>query len=125
MPLDRTTVRRHLNENRFEDLFIEELGWDEATTPPLDITIDDVTYLLRPIAQKRGVIALALHQSPLPAYALRRKIETQVAKRYREHIIIYVDEAGGEQVWQWVRLCRASPCKAGSTPTARGKQARP
>lgn len=46
---------------------------------PLDVQVDGQTYLLRPIAQKRGLIALALRSQALPPYVRRRKIETQVA----------------------------------------------
>jgi len=121
MPLNRTTVRCYLDEGRFEDLFIEALGWDEATTPPLDISIDNVTYLLHPIAQKRGLIALELRQPAIPPYALRRKIETQVARRYLEHIIVYVDAAGERQVWQWVRREQGRPLQSREHVYQRGQ----
>ncbi len=131
MPLNRATVARYLRERRFTDLFIEELGWDEARTPPLDVQVDGQTYLLRPIAQKRGLIALVaspelptfrtVGNSGLPPYALRRKIETQVARRYREHIIIFGDEAGEVQVWQWVRREQGQPLQSREHTLYRGQ----
>ena len=38
-----------------------------------------------------------------PKYAVRRKIDTQVSKTAREHIIIFHDLAPTVQVWQWVK----------------------
>jgi hypothetical protein len=38
-----------------------------------------------------------------PDYATRRKVERQVAKFVREHLIIYIDKAGAVQTWQWVK----------------------
>lgn len=129
MPLNRATIARYLRERRFTDLFIEELGWDEARTPPLDVQVDNQTYLLRPIAQKRGLIALAglptfqklATLSTLPPYALRRKIETQVARRYREHIIVFEDDAGEAQVWQWVRREPGQPLQSREHAFYRGQ----
>ncbi len=131
MPLNRTAVARYLRERRFTDLFIEELGWDEARTPPLEVQVDGQTYRLHPIAQKRGLIALAaspelpisrkVGNSGLPPYALRRKIETQVARRYREHIIVFSDEAGEAQVWQWVRREQGQPLQSREHTFHRGQ----
>ena len=136
MPLNRPAVARYLRERRFTDLFIEELGWDEARTPPLDVQVDGQTYLLRPIAQKRGLIALAVGPglraelptfgklatlSTLPPYALRRKIETQVARRYREHLIVFGDDAGEAQVWQWVRRESGQPLQSREHAFYRGQ----
>ncbi|MGC2743659.1 MAG: DNA methyltransferase, partial [Candidatus Angelobacter sp.] len=38
-----------------------------------------------------------------PKYSTRRKIDTQVSKTAREHIIIFHDLAKTVQVWQWVK----------------------
>ncbi|MCW5856911.1 MAG: hypothetical protein KIS63_01385 [Caldilineales bacterium] len=126
MPFNRATVARYLRERRFTDLFIEELGWDEARTPPLDVQVDGQTYLLRPIAQKRGLIALVElptfgKLATLPPYALRRKIETQVARRYREHLIVFGDDAGEAQVWQWVRRESGQPLQSREHAFYRGQ----
>lgn len=38
----------------------------------------------------------------LPSYAQRQKIERQVTKQVREHLVIYTNAARTAQVWQWV-----------------------
>ena len=40
---------------------------------------------------------------------MRRKIETQVTKRAFEHLIIFVDAARTQQVWQWVKRQAGKP----------------
>ena len=44
-----------------------------------------------------------------PKYAIRRKIDTQVSKTAREHIIIFHDHAKTVQVWQWVKREAGKP----------------
>ena len=58
----------------------------------------------------------------IPAYPVRRKIEAQVVKRAFEHLIIFVDAARTQQIWQWVKrqagkpaACREHRFHAGQT----------
>ncbi len=44
-----------------------------------------------------------------PKYATRRKIDTQVSKTAREHIIIFHDRAKTVQIWQWVKREAGKP----------------
>ena len=103
MPLDAERARRALAEFHLEPLFVEELGWDRYPSH-LDVHLDGETYLLRGVAEKRGMAAL-VHESgdDVPDYATRRKIERQAAKSVHEHLIVYTDADRTTQVWQWVR----------------------
>jgi methylase of polypeptide subunit release factors len=109
--LDSNRLRRCVKDFDFENLFIEELGWDHHTQS-LDVTIDDQTFMLSAVAQKRGVIAFACVCN-IPVYAIRRKIEQQVTKSVREHIIIFIDRAKTIQIWQWVKreLGKPTACR--------------
>ena len=73
--------------------------------------------LLRGVSEKRGLGAFVF-TSPgdhhFPDYALRRKIERQVAKSVHEHLIIYIDTMQTTQVWQWVKREPGNPLPAGS-----------
>ncbi|MCL4834555.1 MAG: hypothetical protein KJZ86_19095, partial [Caldilineaceae bacterium] len=102
-------VRRHLQNRTFSQLFIEELGWDNLRER-LPVDVDGTRYLLEPVAHKRGVVAF-VHRAggELPDNRVRRKIETQVARSHREHVIIYTDGPGSQQVWQWVRREAGKP----------------
>ena len=102
--MDLASARCWLKAFDFETLFIEALGWDHAPSTPVQVTVNGENFSLRPVAEKRDVIALWLPGGDaLPTYALRRKIEQQVAAIYREHIIIYTDAHQTRQLWQWVR----------------------
>jgi hypothetical protein len=102
MALNLRETRSFLQQADLTKLFVEQLGWDYYDTP-LQLQVEGQSYDLQPVAHKRGFVVLR-YQSPggLPDYATRRKLERLVAKSHREHLVIYVDAAGREQVWQWV-----------------------
>ncbi len=113
MSSDLTRLRQRLKEGDFRALFIEELGWDRHDAR-LTVHVDGQSWTLQACAQKHGMVAY-LCPAPdgvrIPDYAVRRKIEHQVAKSVHEHLIVFTDSAKTTQVWQWVR------CESGK-PTA-------
>ena len=78
-----------------------------------------------PFAEKAGFAVYECDSSVdnnIPQYPIRRKIESEVAKRTFEHLIIFTDPGRKAQVWQWVRretgkpaACREYPFPAGQT----------
>ena len=65
-----------------------------------------VHYRLDAIAHKRGMVAyqqVASSDVELPDYPTRQKIEKQVTKAVREHIIVYTPHDHSTQRWQWVK----------------------
>ena len=106
-------TRQYLKESEFESLFTQELGWDHHTQI-LPITVDETEYILTAIAQKRGMVvfecaATGVSDESIPDYAIRRKIQKQVAKSVHEHFIIYTDAEKTTQVWQWVKREQGKP----------------
>ena len=115
MPLNESRVRQFLKEFKFSDLFIQELGWDRHSAS-LKIQLDGKTFTLEPAAEKRGFAVFTcapLSNGQIPPYPVRRKIDAQVTKDAREHLIIFVDEGKTTQVWQWVKreLGKPSACR--------------
>jgi hypothetical protein len=105
MPMNATRARQLLKEFNFRRLFVEELGWDKHQAS-LEVMLSDQARTLVAIAHKRGMVAYHCPTpagEPMPEYALRRKVEQQVAKNTHEHFIIFTDEARATQIWQWVR----------------------
>jgi hypothetical protein len=103
--LNTSAVRRYLKEGNFRDLFIEELGWDRHSAR-LVVPVDGKEWTLHATAQKRGLVVYLCPTSAgerLPEYPIRRKIEQQVAKSVREHIIVFTDAGPTTQIWQWVK----------------------
>src|SRR5665213_3270170 len=115
MPMNTGRARQLLKDFDFGRLYIEELGWDRHQAN-LNVTVGVQTFNLTAIAHKRGMVAYHCEVSAgeqIPEYALRRKIEHQVAKSAHEHFIIFTDEAKTTQVWQWVRreLGKPTACR--------------
>ena len=113
-----TRIRQHIQDFRFEDLFIEELGWDQYRYQ-LEVVVNGDYVTLNAFAEKRGMVAFTVAE--IPEYKLRRKIEQQVAKAHRENIIIYVDPDQTQQVWQWVRRETGKPLANRERPFTRGQ----
>jgi len=97
--LTHHTSRERIRDFQFRPMF-NELGWDHFPDE-LAVPVDGTTYRLRGVAHKRGLVVYLLETAELPDGPLRNKIETQVARSRREHILIFADEAHTRQVWLW------------------------
>jgi hypothetical protein len=105
MPLNSTRCRQLLKDFNLRSLFINELGWD-THKGALAIQLDGKSLTLQAVAQKRGMVALHCPTPAgerLPEYAMRRKIEQQVARAAHEHLVVFSDAAQTTQIWQWVK----------------------
>ena len=112
MPVSIEELRPHLQAFDFPRLFVEGLGWDHYQAEPLALPVDGHEYVLKPVAEKADFAVFECGPRPdgvIPEYPVRRKIETQVAKRAFEHLIIFVDAARTQQVWQWVKRQAGKP----------------
>jgi RNA polymerase sigma factor (sigma-70 family) len=95
-------ILRCITEHNFRQLFSEELGWEYAHGL-VQIPLNGTVFHFERIAQKRGIQALhcCLPRSHIQNRPLLRMMERHVAKHAHEHILVYTDEAGRRQVWQW------------------------
>ena len=112
MPVSIEELRPHLQAFDFPRLFVEGLGWDHYVTEPFVVRVNERDYTLHPIAEKAGFAVYECDSSVdnnVPQYPVRRKIESEVAKRTFEHLIIFTDPGRKAQVWQWVRRESGKP----------------
>ena len=112
MPVSIEELRPHLQAFDFPRLFVEGLGWNHYQAEPSALPVDGHGYSLKPVAEKANFAVFECGPGPdgmIPEYRVRRKIETQVAKRAFEHLIIFVDAARAQQVWQWVKRQAGKP----------------
>ena len=112
MPIQIDEIRPYLHSFDFTGLFVEGLGWNNYSTGPLNIAVKDRTYTLRPIAEKANFVVFECDSSAddnVPEYPVRRKIESEVAKRAYEHLIIYIEPERRGQIWQWVKRQSGKP----------------
>ncbi len=104
--LHREQILDYLRAANFSTLFTQALGW-EHYTQTLNISVDTTEWHLSAVAEKRGMLVFECHATDtagqLPSYAMRRKIQQQVARSAHEHIIIYTDAERTTHLWQWVR----------------------
>ena len=112
MAIDEARARKFLRDFNFAGLFVEQLGWDKHRAT-LSIPIDNRTFELSAVAEKRGMAAFVCEcDGALPDYNVRRKIERQVAKSAHEHFIIFSDAGKTRQIWQWVKREPGKPAAA-------------
>jgi hypothetical protein len=108
-------LQKRLQNFDFKGLFTQELMWNHFQTRNLEIRVDGLTYTLTPVAQRGMAVyeCVPPTDADFPKYAIRRKIDTQVSKTAREHIIIFHDHAKTVQIWQWVKreAGKASACR--------------
>ena len=103
--LDRVRVKTHLENFDLQSLFIEELGWDQGGNNA-EVQVSNNTYVLEAVAQKRGMVVyqhVADSESAFPDYLTRQKIERNVARSVREHLVVYAPRNKSTHYWQWVK----------------------
>ena len=112
MPVSIEELRPYLQAFDFPRLFVEGMGWNHYVTEPFVVRVSDRDYTLNPIAEKAGFAVYECDSSidkNVPQYPVRRKIESEVAKRTFEHLIIFTDPGRKAQVWQWLRRESGKP----------------
>ena len=98
MPNTRDERRlAYLDSQDFTGLFIEELGWDRAAAKPQEISVDDRTFTLKPVAEYRGVRIWECDQ--VPDSRTQRAIDMQLKKNSAERLVIFHDYI--HQEWKW------------------------
>src|SRR5260370_14088570 len=103
---NRQRIQQHLRGFNFKTLFVEELGWDILSEHALAIPVEGVTYVLRPLVEKRGVKVFVCDpdaEGRIPTDGSLRRIEREVTRHACKPIVIYADAARGNQTWQWVK----------------------
>jgi len=116
MALTKQQFSGYIKLFNFRELF-NEMGWNnDKTVQP--ITVDDITYSLKAVAEKSGFKILLCHSTNdglIPEYNTRKKIETKVTKLFQEHLIIFIDSGKREQIWQFVVRQSGKPTKVTET----------
>ena len=112
MPVSIEELRPYLQAFDFPRLFVEGLGWNHYQAERLAVRVNERDFTLKPVAEKAGFAVYECDagiDNDIPQYPIRRKIETEVAKRAFEHLIIFTDPGRRAQVWQWVRRETGKP----------------
>jgi len=106
-----TSTLALVDSGEFDRLFIQHLGWNSPTQPPL--TVADPfgnTHTVTQVANFRG---MGVWTCPaIPDLTAQRHIDAAVAAKTLERLIIYTD--GTQQEWRWPR---SSSRKRSGPPT--------
>lgn len=102
--LSGAALKRRLQARQFKELFVEELGWDRlASVSQERLVVDGAEVRLEGMVQKRAVPVYLHRGSALPDRHRRQRIERELSRRQLEHLVVFLDETSGAQVWQWVK----------------------
>lgn len=88
---------RYLDDGKFTDLFVEELGWELPRAKSQTVVLDDISYTLNPIAEYRGVRVWECPE--VPDKRTQRGIDAEMKKNSAERLVIFRDSA--HQEWKW------------------------
>nr|MDD4324322.1 hypothetical protein [Eubacteriales bacterium] len=112
MQLNPDRVKKYLDAFVFEELFIEEVGWNYSDEEDICLNIKGDSYQLHPVADGQGLVVYRCSPNSagaIPQRSIRREIEKQLTRQKMEHLIIFCDEAETEQIWQRVRRETGKP----------------
>ncbi|MBS1717647.1 MAG: ATP-binding protein [Armatimonadetes bacterium] len=104
--LNVNRVRDLLQEFAFQDLFVEELGWNNPGTRRAEsLTVGDENFTYRGVAILGGIEAFEVKGASgvIPSRATQLAISKEIAKVRFEHVLIFVDEKRTQSVWFWVK----------------------
>lgn len=115
--MKKSQFRNYIENFEFRELFID-LGWNYSGGEPHPVRTGEQLFFITPKAEKEGFQILLCspdEEGKIPDYATRKKLETQVTKLYREHLIIFTDERETEQLWQWMIRKPNQPARLSDT----------
>jgi hypothetical protein len=93
-------VLNFVNDEKFPELFITELGWSMPkgmASVNVSSEQDGETYALVPVANYQGLTAWVCRT--LPKRAVRTEISKILSTRFADFVLIFTD--GENQVWGW------------------------
>ncbi|MGB6299551.1 MAG: DNA methyltransferase [Rivularia sp. (in: cyanobacteria)] len=112
MTLNFQRTRDLLYEFKFEDLFIEQLGWDKpAQVKPFELKIENVetryiaSFHITSIAECSGVAVFEVTAADgvIPDAKTRAAIHKEISSKVAENLLIFVDKKRTRSLWYWVK----------------------
>ncbi len=113
MSADLNAIRNYLKKFDFSGLFTQELGWDNFRRQET-LAIGETGYHLQGVAEKHGVQIYHCLPGPdgkIPSSDVRAKLERELTKIAREHLVIFSDAAQTEQLWLYTRRDPGRPAR--------------
>jgi hypothetical protein len=106
MTVNIEQVRTYLQTFDFKRLFVEELGWSSPVAKqPESLDYEGVSFEARHLAELSGVVVLEVSAADgvMPVSKARAALHKEIAKRYHENLLVFVDAARAQSLWYWVK----------------------
>jgi hypothetical protein len=106
MTINFQQSREFLQDFKFNDLFVQQLGWSfPSTEKAVTIAIDNTTYSRQAIAELSGVVVFEVTAADgqIPNATMRKEIYTKIAELVRENLLIFIDRDRTRSLWYWVK----------------------
>ena len=102
--MDFPQARKLLGDFRFQDLFIEVLGWSRPqSSAPAELNCKGVQITRRHIADLSGVGVYEVRCNTIPAADARAAIHKEIAAIQHECLVIFTDTGRTRSVWRWAK----------------------
>lgn len=121
--MKKSTFKNYIQNFQFQELFID-LGWNHIRRDPHPVRVGEELFQLKPITEKEGfhiLLCSANNEGEIPSYAVRKKLEAKITKLYGEHLIIFTNLTGTEQLWQWMIRKPNQPARISDTRWIKGQ----
>ena len=86
-----------IDNEKFSELFIEELGWNQPISSEQEFVIASQSFRLIPIASFKGIQVWSC--SSIPSSKVQREIDKELSKISTERLTIFYDSIS--QNWRW------------------------
>ncbi|MCA0360654.1 MAG: ATP-binding protein [Armatimonadetes bacterium] len=104
--LNVSRVRDLLQEFRFQNLFVEELGWNNPSQRKSErLLVSGEAFTFRGVGVLGGIEAFEVQSESgtIPSRAIRQVVSKEIAKLRFEHVLIFVDQKRTQSLWFWVK----------------------
>ncbi|MDH6098014.1 putative DNA binding domain-containing protein [Anabaenopsis sp. FSS-46] len=106
MSIDFTSSRELLQNFNFQDLFIQQLGWESpGREKPVVMEVDGENYTRSKIAELAGAVVLQItsDSGQIPNSKTIEAIYREIAELHLENLLIFIDSERTQSLWYWVK----------------------
>ncbi|MDB9538412.1 Eco57I restriction-modification methylase domain-containing protein [Anabaenopsis arnoldii] len=106
MSIDFTSSRELLQNFNFQDLFIQQLGWESpGREKPVVMEVDGENYTRSKIAELAGAVVFEItsDSGQIPNSQTLEAIYREIAELHLENLLIFIDSERTQSLWYWVK----------------------
>ena len=98
--MKRKTFDALIDNCSFQELFINEMGWNKpSNTQPIYISLDDMELTFVPVSEKRGFQVYSCNLDNIPNPSECKKIDNKLRNFGYDYICIFVKKGSFHHLW--------------------------